>query len=388
MFATDLDIFNLNDIVGQDTVVKTLKNSFKEGNFPSVLYLIGQSGSGKSLIASIVAATLNCENPIEVNGILSPCGHCASCMDIREDYYQLGVRKFNGGTLNVDGLKGIEDFIQYSSFMFKNKIIILNEAQMIREIKRLLEIIEQKNKNVYFIFTSTDTEKFKNVVSSKDNADQEKQALRSRGCYLNFKPINERVISDYLFSLLDKIDPEGKIPEIFLDEGITTLAANANGNLRLAVNDFNTALKGEAYSSKDIISLLGYVDEKDYVSLLMDMAYKKDTTIDRFLKVDDVYGFFVYAWRVLTDTQLYQIKPVSNRKDYQVKTSIDLIKSGNLDSLNKMFLDANQNFYGNFNSSIVRNIFISMLAKYLTSGSSKPAEAVRAVKIAKKVVKT
>lgn len=383
MFATDLNIFNLNDVVGQDTIVKTLKNYFNSNNFPSVLYLIGQSGAGKSLIANIVAATLNCEHPETVNGILSPCGKCASCKDIQNEFYQMGVRRYNGGMLNVEGLREIETFINYSSFMYKNKIIILNEAQMIKELKRLLEIIEQRNDNVYFIFTSTDTEKFKNVVSSKDNADQEKQALRSRGCFLNFKPVNETVIAKYLFKLLSQLDPEDKVPDIFVEEGIHTIASNANGNVRLAVNDFHTALNGEVYDEKGIIDLLGYVDEKDYVSLLMDLAYKKESSVDRILRTEDIFGFFVYAWKVITDTQLFTISPIQNRKDYQIKTSQDLIRSGNLNELGKLFVHINQQLYGTYNTAIVKNIFISSIFEYLSSRSIKTPEDIVIKKIKK-----
>lgn len=383
MFSTDLNIFNLNDVIGQDTIVKTLKNYLNSNNFPSVLYLIGQSGSGKSLIANIVAATLNCEHPETINGIVSPCGKCASCKDIQNEFYQMGVRRYNGGMLNVEGLREIETFINYSSFMYKNKIIILNEAQMIKELKRLLEIIEQRNDNVYFIFTSTDTEKFKNVVSSKDNADQEKQALRSRGCFLNFKPVNEEVIAKYLFKLLSDIDPEEKVPEIFVSEGIQAIASNANGNVRLAVNDFHTALNGEVYDEKGIIDLLGYVDEKDYVSLLMDLAYKKETAVERIMKVEDIYGFFVYAWKVITDSQLFTLSPIQNRKDYQIRTTQDLIKSGNLNDLGKLFATINQQLYGVYNTAIVRNVFITFIYNYLSTSSVKTAQDIILKKVRK-----
>lgn len=383
MFSTDLNIFNLNDVIGQDTIVKTLKNYFNSNNFPSVLYLIGQSGSGKSLIANIVAATLNCEHPESINGIMSPCGKCASCKDIQNEFYQMGVRRYNGGMLNVEGLREIETFINYSSFMYKNKIIILNEAQMIKELKRLLEIIEQRNDNVYFIFTSTDTEKFKNVVSSKDNADQEKQALRSRGCFLNFKPVNEEVIAKYLFKLLSDLDPDGKVPDLFIEEGIQTIAANANGNVRLAVNDFHTALNGEVYDEKGLIDLLGYVDEKDYVSLLMDLAYRKESVVERLMKIEDIYGFFVYAWKVISDSQLFTLSPVQNRKDYQIRTTQDLIKSGNLNGLGQLFSNINKNLYGVYNTAIVRNVFISFIYNYLSTNPVKTAQDIVLKKVRK-----
>jgi DNA polymerase III gamma/tau subunit len=294
---------SLSEVIGQDTIVKAIYNSFKTNSLSNVIYLLGNSGTGKNTIANIVALMLMCENPDENH---NPCGKCSHCLDIIEEKNNT-IKIYSGADLTADALKELETELQYSPSIFnRNRVYIFNEAQQSSVLRRLLEVIETVYTNTYFIITSTDKSKFSNL-SGKSNKEQETQALRSRGTYFNLKNISTKQIGDYLFSLLEKFDPEGKLPETFIEEGLLTIAENANGNLRLAINDFSTVLNAETFTQKEIIDLLGYQNTTNYLDYLSRLCKKDKTVLQEIKELDDAYSFFVYTWKVLMEIQVRHI---------------------------------------------------------------------------------
>ncbi|MGD9679031.1 MAG: hypothetical protein AB7V16_11875 [Vulcanibacillus sp.] len=379
MLANKLRPRTLNEVVGQDTIVKILKEHFKNNTLPTNLYFIGASGCGKNTIANVVATTLSCDKPKKENGIITPCCECASCKDIIEERFQKNVTVYNGSDVTADAIRELEKNLQYSTFDGKPKIIIINEAQLVKELKRLLEIIETNRKDVYFIFTSTDKTKFANI-SGKDNKSQETQALRSRGAFFNIKAFNTKDISDYLFSLLEKIDPEEKIPETFIEQGIQVIAENAHGNMRQAINDFDQCVTGEVYDEKSIRDLLGYEDEKEFSNILYGIALKKTDIFDK-LKEVDIQSFFNYSWVILNSAGVKSITNEVYKEIWKEKTAKALIESGSLLKVLKVYEDTNFSCNGYFNEKV----FYLYLIKYYGLTSNIPTEENRTIKKVKKV---
>jgi|WetSurMetagenome_2_1015567.scaffolds.fasta_scaffold12649_4 DNA polymerase III subunit gamma/tau len=372
MFATDYRPQILNDIIGQKPIVTTLKNYLKDNSLPSVLYFIGQSGSGKNTLSNIIAKTIVCDNPIkEKEGYFSPCNQCPSCLDIIEERFQKSVRVYNGGFLNTEGIKELEENLNYGTLDNKKKVFIINEAQQVKEMRRMLEIIEPNRKDVYFIFTSTDRNKFSNV-GGKENKNQEIQATRSRGAFFNIKPVDSSTIMEYLFEFLKKVDPDQKIPDIFIDEGLSTITDNSFGNVRLALNDFNQAIKGEVYDKKSISSLLGYQDEKEYHRLVYNLAIKNREVLKELKEQEDIFGFFVYSWKILTNTAFKFISNDLNKDDWKDKISYDIINSKNLDDLLKVYEYTNEKCHGNFNENSFYNELYFYFNKKLENNLSSP----------------
>jgi len=372
MFATDYRPQILNDIIGQKPIVTTLKNYLKDNSLPSVLYFIGQSGSGKNTLSNIIAKTIVCDNPIkEKEGYFSPCNQCPSCLDIIEERFQKSVRVYNGGFLNIEGIKELEENLNYGTLDNKKKVFIINEAQQVKEMRRMLEIIEQKRKDIYFIFTSTDRSKFSNI-GGKDNKSQEIQATRSRGAFFNIKPIDASVIMEYLFEFLKEIDPDQKIPDIFIEEGLSTIADNSFGNIRLALNDFKQAIKGEVYDKKSISSLLGYQDEKEYHRMVYNLAIKNREVLKELKEQEDIFGFFMYSWKILTNTAFKFVSNDLNINDWKDKTSYDIINSKNLDDLLKVYEQTNEKCHGYFNENSFYNELYFYFNKKLENNLASP----------------
>lgn len=376
MLANTLRPRTLNDVIGQDAVTKILKEHFKNATLPNVLFMIGNSGAGKNTIANIVAATLSCDKIKFIDKVPTPCCECASCKDIIEERFQQNVTVYNGSDVTADAIRELEKSLQYSTFDGKPRVIIINEAQLVKELKRLLEIIETNKKHVYFIFTSTDKAKFANI-SGKDNKSQETQALRSRGAFFNIKAFNTKDISDYLYSLLEKIDPEEKIPEVFLEEGIQVIAENAHGNIRQAINDFSQCVTGEVYEEKDVRDLLGYEDEKEFTSILYGITLKKHDVFEK-IKAVDVQSFFNYSWTILLSAGLKSITGEVYKESWKEKTAKSLIDTNSVLPLLKMYETINYSCNGYFNEKV----FMTHLLKFYEDSaveSNKPKKIKKAM---------
>lgn len=362
MLATEIRARKLDDIVGQDTIVKGLKNYLKEDKVPDVLYFIGNSGSGKTTLAYLTAMTLNCHNPqIESDGTPSPCMKCPSCQDVITERFQRGIHVYNGGQLKADGIEEIEEKLNYASLSDKNLIFVLNEAHMITSIKKFLAMIEKPRKNTYFFLTSTDKDKFKSVVSSS-NKDQEGNALRSRGSFFNIKAINTNVIKDYLFNLLEQYDPDNKVPDEFLSEGLQVIAENSHGNIRMAINDFNQCIHCETYTTKEVRELLGYDDEQEFTTILYALA-KKDTRILTELMKQDISNFFYYSWTILNTVAIRTLTGVAYSEPWKEKTAKAIIETGNYDKLLMVYENTNASCLSYFNEKV----FLNNLYYYLKS---------------------
>jgi DNA polymerase-3 subunit gamma/tau len=379
MLSDKLRPRTLNDVIGQDSVVKILKEQLKNNKLSNVLFFIGNSGAGKTTLATIIATTLSCDNIKNVDGVPTPCGICSSCKDVIEERLQKNVSIYNGSDVTADAIRELEKNLQYATFDGKPKVIIINEAQLVKELKRLLEIIETTKEDVYFIFTSTDKSKFSNM-SGKDNKSQETQALRSRGSYFNIKAFNTKDVSDYLFSLLESIDPDEKIPETFIEEGIQVIAENCHGNIRQALNDFSQCIDGEIYTEKEIRNLLGYEDEKEFSNILYGIALKK-TDIFEKLKDVDVQSFFNYSWVILNSAGIKGITNEVYKEPWKEKTAKALLDTNNVFSLSSLY----EKVYASCNGYFNEKIFYSHLIDYFsekksTSSTSDDNKIVKKVK--------
>jgi DNA polymerase-3 subunit gamma/tau len=378
MLATEIRARKLDDIVGQDTIVKGLKNYLKNDSVPDVIYFIGHSGSGKTTLAYLMGMAMNCHNPIkESDGSISPCNTCPSCLDVIHERFQRDIHVYNGGQLKAEGIEEIEEKLNYASMNDKNLIFILNEAQMITSIKKFLAMIEKPRKNVHFFLTSTDKDKFKNSISAS-NKDQETTALRSRGAFFNIKPIATNVIMDYLFMLLEKFDPEGKTPTVFLEEGLTTIAENSKGNIRMAINDFSQCINSEAYSLEEIRSLLGYDDEQEFLTILYSLA-KMDTRIIPELMKQDISSFFYYSWTILNGIGMRILSDVPFHESWKEKTAKAIMQTNNYDKLLAVYEKTNSICLSYFNEKV----FINQLYYFLKSVPGVTRTEVKKEKIKK-----
>lgn len=366
MLANDLRPYNLNNVIGQKTVVTGIKNFFKNKQVPNVIAFVGASGCGKNTIGNIFSMTLNCHKPItEGDGSISPCCECPSCKDVIAERFQRDIHVFSGNEVTAEKIQQIQEIILYNS-NDNNCIIQINEAQLVPNLRRLLEIVETPRKNVYWVLTSTDTEKFSNTYG-KSNKNQEKNAFRSRLTLMKINPISTDSIGEYLFELLSKIDPEEKIPEVFIEEGLQLITTESKQNLRQAINDFNTCISSEAYTNEEVRNLLGYEDESKEYDQIYYMATKNPLAMKYIQESNEIEGNFRYWNKILSDIVLRDITNIPCNEPWKEQSAKQIIATGNLQSLFEVFTKTHEQSSGYFNT----NIFISNLYSFYR-GDSKP----------------
>ena len=385
--AVNLRPIKWNDVIGQDKVVLGLKNGIKNKTISNTIAFVGSSGCGKSTLARLTAMALNCEH-LDKEG--NPCCECPSCKDIMSERYCRDLKIYNGSDVSAEEIRNIANDISYNAQYDENKIYIFEEAQLIKEPKRLLQLVETNKKNLYFIFTSTDTKKFSNTWGN-DNATQEKNAFRSRMTFFSIKSLTTNDLGDMLFKMVEK-DPNGeKYPDVFFDEGLITLAEGSKGNIRNAINDYYTATSSECFDRQSIIDLLNYEDEKKEYEMVGYLASRDKEFLTFILNFSDVESFFNYSWKIISDNLMREISGIPFKEQFKELSFKSFVKLGTLKELADMYAEVNRLCGNYFRPSIYYSQLYNYYNKSKTTNrleetNSNVAETTTVKKV-KKIVK-
>lgn len=158
---------SLDDIVGQEVVVRTLTNALKAGNLHHAYLFVGQFGSGKTTAARLLAAMENCENTPG----LSPCGKCGVCKGVFDGTHTDVIEvDAASGAGKVDQIRELKKEAQYNPVDgAKKKYFIIDECHRMTPESNdaLLKLIEEPPAHCRFILCTTDVQKVKPTVLSR-----------------------------------------------------------------------------------------------------------------------------------------------------------------------------------------------------------------------------
>ena len=145
------------DVVGQEHVVRTLSNAIEQDKVHHAYLFVGSRGTGKTSMAKILAASLNC-----VNGpTVSPCGECDSCVSIASAT-SLDVMEMDAASNNsVDDIRELRERVAYAPVSGRHKVYILDEAHMLspQAWNAFLKTLEEPPPHTIFVLATTEANK-------------------------------------------------------------------------------------------------------------------------------------------------------------------------------------------------------------------------------------
>ncbi len=244
---------DFDSVVGQNAIVKTLKNSIINHNFTHAYMFFGPRGTGKTTISKIFARNINCLDPKD--GIAcGKCDHCKvsfskDCIDIIE----IDAASNNG----VDEIRELKNKISLVPSELKYKVYIIDEVHMlsIGAFNALLKTLEEPPEHAIFILATTDPQKVPETIVSRCQ------------CF-SFKKISVDTIKE-------KLDYVCKEEKIKIDEEVLeNIAILSDGGLRdaLGLLDKLTSYTDKKITMEDFVSINGIISNKqldEFVSSIM-----------------------------------------------------------------------------------------------------------------------
>ena len=159
-----------SDLIGQEAMVRTLKNAFDADRIAQAFMMTGIRGVGKTTTARIIAKGMNCIGLEGNTGpTTSPCGQCEHCVAISEGRHVDVLEMDAASRTGVDDIREIIDSVHYRAASARFKIYIIDEIHMLSNnaFNALLKTLEEPPEHVKFIFATTEIRKVPVTVLSR-----------------------------------------------------------------------------------------------------------------------------------------------------------------------------------------------------------------------------
>lgn len=258
---------NFGEVVGQEVVVKTLKNAIKNNRISHAYLFTGPRGTGKTSIAKIFAKTINCENLND----LTPCNECVSCTQINNkqtvDILEIDAASNNG----VDEIRELRNKANLVPTNGKYKVYIIDEVHMLTTgaFNALLKTLEEPPEHIVFILATTEPYKIPLTILSRCQR-------------FDFKKINSNLMNQHL----EKIAKEENIE---LEKGVSEEISRLSGGcLRdaLSILDQVSAYSVEKVNLDDVHEINGTLPQIQLKTIIQSIIESK---YDELFKIIDDY---------------------------------------------------------------------------------------------------
>ena len=237
-----------DDLVGQDHVVRTLKNAIARNRIAHAYLFVGPRGTGKTSTARIFAKALNCTDGPNAN--FDPNDPVVKSI---ADGTSMDVIEIDGASNNsVDQIRDLRDDVRYAPTQGKFKVYIIDEVHMLSTaaFNALLKTLEEPPPHVKFVFATTDVQKVLPTIISRCQR-------------FDLKPISPELI----VQRLKQIAVEEKIQ--VTDEALASIARMADGGMRDAQSIFDQMISfcGAEIGEADVLDVYGLVGAEKIAAL-------------------------------------------------------------------------------------------------------------------------
>lgn len=240
---------NFEDVVGQEHIIRTLKNQIENNNVGHAYLFSGTRGTGKTSTAKIFARAVNCENSINQE----PCNECEVCRDILNDNVMDVVEIDAASNNSVDDIRELRESVKYSPTKAKYKVYIIDEVHMLSQgaFNALLKTLEEPPSYVIFILATTEPHKIPATILSRCQR-------------FDFKRVTVKDMTDRMKKICNEENIEVE------EKALNLIARNSQGALRdaLSILDQCISFSDNKIEYKDVVELLGTVN----IEQLFEMA--------------------------------------------------------------------------------------------------------------------
>lgn len=313
---------NYNDVYGQETIVKTLKNVVKNKRVTHAYLFVGPRGTGKTTVARIFSKAINCKN--STNG--ESCEKCDVCLTEKNestvDIIELDAASNNG----VDEIRELKEKVNTLPVIAKHKIYIVDEVHMLSTsaFNALLKTLEEPPKHVIFILATTEPQKLPDTILSRCQR-------------FDFGLVNKNEIERFIKNISQK--EKIKIS----DEAVEEISNISRGSLRDAISllDQISIYSDESIGIDEVIDVTKTISKKEIEEIVLNI-YQKE--INAILKKSDEMGKrgidFLYVIEKIGISIFEKMldsykKNSSNRINYKIVENINKIISQVKNSDNK-----------------------------------------------------
>jgi len=240
-------------LVGQDAMVRTLRNAIATGRIAHAFMLTGVRGVGKTTTARIIARALNCVGKDGKGGAtVDPCGVCDNCKAITEDRHVDVIEMDAASRTGIDDVRELIEGVRYRPVSARYKVYIIDEVHMLSEkaFNALLKTLEEPPPHVKFLFATTEIRKVPVTVLSRcQRFDLKRVPLQALIDHFSKIAVAEKV----------EISPEA----------LTLLARAADGSVRdgLSMLDQAIAHGGGVVDAAQVRDMLGLADRSRVLEL-------------------------------------------------------------------------------------------------------------------------